>query len=74
MASSHPPASDLVCSIEPAPLTAEQVAADPEGLLDRKFLIDVIMAGRNCRDALKRACLWHQSHGMPLYCSEYKYP
>jgi hypothetical protein len=72
--SHHPPVLDLVCPAEPPALTDEQVMAtqnDPDAreALDRQFTIDALMSGRACRDALQRACEWHNVHGAKLDCS-----
>lgn len=67
---SHPPASDLTCPAEPPALTEEQIMADQFGVLERQFTIDVLMSGRECRDALMRVCQWHKDRGaeQPAYC------
>lgn len=38
--------------------------ADQFGELERKFTIDALIAGRSCRDALRRLCQWHKDRGM----------
>lgn len=67
---SHPPASDLTCSAEPAALTLAEIDADTFGLLDRKFTVDALLAGRSCRDALKRICEWHKARGLVIDCTK----
>jgi hypothetical protein len=52
-----------VCPPEPAALTDAQVLADPTGELERRFNDDALLAGRACRDALRRACEWHRDRG-----------
>lgn len=65
---SHPPAIDLVCPVEPDALTDEQILNDPEGLLEATFNDAVLLAGRACRDALKRSCEWHRDRGAKINC------
>jgi hypothetical protein len=67
---SHPPALDLTCLPEPKALTDEQVLADEQsdkaGLgrpNDEAFNDGTLIAGRSCRDALRRACQWHRARG-----------
>src|SRR6476469_5454847 len=69
--SSHPPASSFQCAAEPAALTDEQIMADQFGQLERQFTVDAIIAGRSCRDALRRVCQWHKDRGMkePANCA-----
>jgi hypothetical protein len=59
---------------EPPAPTDDQVAAtenDPDAAaaLDSQFTIDGLMAGRSCRDALRRSCEWHRAHGDQIDCS-----
>lgn len=70
--SSHPPAADLTCRAEPAALTDEQVIADEHVYQSNPALghpyqdafdLGQIIAGRTCRDALRRACQWHKDRG-----------
>lgn len=75
--SSHPPASDLTCPAEPAALSDEVVIADVDGVQDAIFSTDVLLSGRACRDALKRACEWHKMRGAEIDCASLppvKYP
>lgn len=55
---SHPPAIDLSCPDEPAV---------PEGDLTREQADDfnngTLLAGRVCRDTLRRVCEWHRARG-----------
>lgn len=67
--SSHPPASDLTCAAEPAALTDVQVIADVDGVADAIFNTDALIAGRQCRDALKRVCEWHRMRGFEGSCA-----
>lgn len=41
---------------------------DQFGITERQFLIDQIMAGRSCRDALRRVCQWHKDRGAKVDC------
>jgi hypothetical protein len=45
--------------------------ADQFGELERKFTVDALIAGRSCRDALRRLCQWHKDRGMkePANCA-----
>jgi hypothetical protein len=52
-----------VCQAEPPALTDEQVIADTDGAADRAFNDQVLIAGRSCRDALRRVCQWHKARG-----------
>lgn len=72
---SHPPVLDLTCQIEPAGLTDEQVLSDTvseaAGLgrpYEQAFNDGVLLAGRDCRDTLKRNCGWHQARGAQIDC------
>lgn len=65
---SSPPAIDLTCPAEPQALTDAQVIADTDGSLEQQFEIDAIMAGRACRDALHRVCMWHKERGATVDC------
>lgn len=49
---------------EPAALSEAEIMADQFGDKERGFEINSIIAGRDCRDALKRVCLWHKERGM----------
>lgn len=67
---SHPVALDLVCLAEPPALTDAEVIADDEseakGLgrpLEQQFNDNVLLAGRDCRDTLRRACQFHVERG-----------
>lgn len=67
---SHPVALDLVCLAEPPGLTDAEVAADDvseaQGLgrpLEQQFNDSVLLAGRDCRDTLRRACQFHVDRG-----------
>jgi hypothetical protein len=67
---SHPPAADLTCVDEAPALTDEQVIADSisaqAGLgkpNERAQTAYDILAGRSCRDALHRTCVWHVTRG-----------
>lgn len=62
-ASSHPPAADLVCLPEAPALTDAEVIADVDGSLEQQQSIANILAGRSCRDALHRTCVWHRDRG-----------
>lgn len=42
---------------------------DPEGLLDEAFNNAVLLAGRACRDALRRTCAWHVERGAKVTCA-----
>lgn len=57
--SSHPPVADLMCPAEPA--APGDDATDAVSLL---FDSQVLIAGRECRDALARVCAWHVARGM----------
>lgn len=67
---SHPPALDLTCSAEPPALSDEQVFGDEESARaglghpnEEAFDDAVLIAGRSCRDALRRVCEWHRARG-----------
>ncbi len=62
----HPSADALTCPAEPPALTDAQVIADVDGNAERSFNTEVLVAGRECRDALARECLWHVERGMDL--------
>ena len=69
-AASHPPALDLTCSPEPTGITDAQVIADDASDAagngrpnEEAFNNATLIAGRNCRDALGRVCLWHVERG-----------
>jgi hypothetical protein len=66
--SDHPPVSDLVCLIEPAVQSEETLTVDPAAGL--AFDQAVLLAGRDCRDALKRVCGWHKDRGAPIETCE----
>jgi hypothetical protein len=62
-AASHPPAIDLTCQAEPLALSDDQVIADADGSAEHAFDDAVLLAGRSCRDALRRVCEWHKARG-----------
>jgi hypothetical protein len=41
---------------------------DRDGLSEQGFNDAVLLAGRSCRDALRRVCVWHQQHDAALIC------
>jgi hypothetical protein len=60
----------MVCLAEPAALTPEQIVADDasegQGLgrpNEEAFNNTVLIAGRDCRDTLRRNCGWHVERG-----------
>jgi hypothetical protein len=63
-AASHPPAPDLTCPAEPPALTDQQAAGANGDALEQAFNDAVLIAGRDCRDALGRVCRWHVERGM----------
>jgi hypothetical protein len=67
---SHPPALDLTCQAEPPALTDTQVLADDASEAaglgrpnEELFNNQALIAGRDCRDTLGRACHWHVERG-----------
>jgi hypothetical protein len=52
-----------VCPSEPSALSDEQVVADRDGSAERAFDDAVLLAGRACRDSLRRVCEWHKARG-----------
>ena len=66
--SSHPPASELICSNEPAAPTEEQINADQFGDIERGFTLALLGWGRECKDALVRNCQWHKARGAIVEC------
>lgn len=59
--SDHPPATDLRCLVEPAAPTDVELEANAGAGL--AFDMGVLLAGRDCRDALQRVCGWHLTRG-----------
>lgn len=55
---SHPAAIDLSCPAEPDVPDGEMTRA-----LADEFNNASLIAGRACRDALRRVCEWHQARG-----------
>jgi hypothetical protein len=60
----------MVCLAEPTALTAEQIVADDvtdaQGLgrpNEEAFNNSGLIAGRDCRDTLRRNCGWHAERG-----------
>lgn len=66
--SDHPPVSDLVCLIEPAVPDEVTLTVDPNAGLN--FDKAALLAGRDCRDALKRVCGWHKDRGAQIVSCE----
>ena len=62
---SAPPPADLTCPAEPD--VVAMLAADPSGVT---FDAAVRSAGQQCRDALRRVCMWHRERGLKIDCDK----
>ncbi len=58
-----PPAEDLTCPAEPT-VPAEDATENDVWM----WQMDVLLAGRDCRDAIARLCRWHQKFGFAGTC------
>lgn len=56
-------------------MTDAEVTADADGSAETAWFLAGLLAGRSCRDALKRTCEWHRSRGAAeLVCTPPRQP